>query len=498
MTLPRFLHLRLHTEYSLLEGAVRVAALPGLCRDAGMPAIAVTDTNNLFCALEFSEKAASAGIQPIMGCQLDLAWATVEPGAPTPDVAPLVLLAKDAGGYRNLMALSSHAWCAAQGRRPHVTLDTLAGGAAGLICLTGGAEGPLGRLLQAGRADPAEALLDRLKTAFGDRLYVELQRHPAHGATRTAAEAATEDGLIGLAHAHDLPLVATNDVHFPEPDMFEAHDAMLCIAEGAYVDQADPRRQLTPDHHFKSQEAMAALFADLPEAIDNTVEIAQRCAVRAHTRKPLLPHFAEDEAAALRAQAQEGLAARLKAVPHAAPLAEYEARLDMELGVIEDMGFPGYFLIVADFIKWAKAQGIPVGPGRGSGAGSLVAYALTITDLDPLRYGLLFERFLNPERVSMPDFDIDFCMDRREEVIAYVQQKYGADRVAQIITFGALLSKAAMRDVGRVLQMPYGQVDRLAKLIPMDGPKPLSIARALAEEPRLPRRHRPRRSSAAC
>jgi DNA polymerase-3 subunit alpha len=485
MTLPRFLHLRLHTEYSLLEGAVRVAALPGLCRDAGMPAIAVTDTNNLFCALEFSEKAASAGIQPIMGCQLDLAWATVEPGAPTPDVAPLVLLAKDAGGYRNLMALTSHAWCAAQGRRPHVTLDTLAGGAAGLICLTGGAEGPLGRLLQAGRADPAEALLDRLKTAFGDRLYVELQRHPAHGATRTAAEAATEDGLIGLAHAHDLPLVATNDVHFPEPDMFEAHDAMLCIAEGAYVDQADPRRQLTPDHHFKSQEAMAALFADLPEAIDNTVEIAQRCAVRAHTRKPLLPHFAEDEAAALRAQAQEGLAARLKAVPHAAPLAEYEARLDMELGVIEDMGFPGYFLIVADFIQWAKAQGIPVGPGRGSGAGSLVAWALTITDLDPLRYGLLFERFLNPERVSMPDFDIDFCMDRREEVIAYVQQKYGADRVAQIITFGALLSKAAIRDVGRVLQMPYGQVDRLAKLIPMDGPKPLSIARALAEEPRL-------------
>jgi DNA polymerase III subunit alpha len=485
MGLPRFLHLRLHTEYSLLEGAVRVADLPGLCRAAGMPAVAVTDTNNLFCALEFSERAVAAGIQPIMGCQLDLGWAAAEPGAAAPDPAPLVLLAKDDDGWRNLMALTSRAWLDADGRRPHLTPDMLAAGAAGLICLTGGAGGPLGRLLQAGQPTAAEALLDRLKAAFGDRLYVELQRHPAQGATRTPAEAATEAGLISLAHAHDLPLVATNDVHFPDPSMFEAHDAMLCIADGVYVDQAEPRRRLTSEHHFKSQEAMAALFADLPEALDSTVEIAQRCAVRARTRKPLLPRFADDEVEELRRQARAGLATRLAAVPHAAPVADYEARLDFELGVIVAMGFQGYFLIVADFIQWAKAQGIPVGPGRGSGAGSLVAWALTITDLDPLRYGLLFERFLNPDRVSMPDFDIDFCMDRREEVIAYVQGKYGAEKVAHIITFGALLSKAAVRDAGRVLQMPYGQVDRLAKLIPVDGVKPVSIDKALAEEPRL-------------
>jgi DNA polymerase-3 subunit alpha len=485
MGLPRFLHLRLHSEYSLLEGAVRLGALPGLCRDAGMPAVAVTDTNALFGALEFSEAAVAAGIQPIMGCQLDIAWATAEPGAPVLDPAPMVLLAQDEDGYRNLMGLCSRAWLDAGGRRPHLGLDTLAAGAGGLICLAGGADGPLGRLLQTGQAAAAEALLARLRRAFGDRLYIELQRHPDGGATRTAAEAASEPGLIELAHAHDLPLVATNDVHFPQAAMFEAHDAMLCIAQGAYVDQAEPRRRLTPEHRFKSQDEMAALFADLPEALDMTVEIAQRCAVRARKRKPLLPHFAEDEAAALRRQARAGLAARLAAIPHAAEVAAYEARLEMELGIIEDMGFPGYFLIVADFIQWAKGQGIPVGPGRGSGAGSLVAWALTITDLDPLRYGLLFERFLNPERVSMPDFDIDFCMDRREEVIAYVQAKYGADRVAQIITFGALLSKAAVRDVGRVLQMPYGQVDRLAKLIPVEGVKPVSIEKALAEEPRL-------------
>jgi DNA polymerase-3 subunit alpha len=267
--------------------------------------------------------------------------------------------------------------------------------------------------------------------------------------------------------------------------MYDAHDALLCIADGTYVDQQEPRRRLTPEHCFKGQDEMAALFADLPEAIENTVEIAKRCATRPKKRKPILPRFAEDEVEELRRQAREGLAARLAVIPHAASVDEYRARLEFELDVIEGMGFPGYFLIVADFIKWAKEHDIPVGPGRGSGAGSLVAYALTITDLDPLRYGLLFERFLNPERISMPDFDIDFCMDRREEVIAYVQGKYGADRVAQIITFGALLSKAAVRDVGRVLQMPYGQVDRLSKLIPMEGVKPASVEKAIAEEPRV-------------
>ncbi|MEO1640439.1 MAG: DNA polymerase III subunit alpha, partial [Pseudomonadota bacterium] len=283
----------------------------------------------------------------------------------------------------------------------------------------------------------------------------------------------------------NLPLVATNDAYFPKTELYEAHDALICIAEGAYVDQQEPRRRLTPQHYLKSPQEMATLFADLPEAIENTVEIAKRCAFKAYKRDPILPKFADDEVAELRRQAEQGLKDRLAVIPHAAPVEEYEKRLEFELGIIEGMGFPGYFLIVADFIKWAKDKNIPVGPGRGSGAGSLVAYALLITDLDPLRYSLLFERFLNPERVSMPDFDIDFCMDRREEVIRYVQEKYGRDKVGQIITFGALLSKAAVRDVGRVLQMPYGQVDRLSKMIPVEGVKPVSIEKALADEPRL-------------
>ena len=279
--------------------------------------------------------------------------------------------------------------------------------------------------------------------------------------------------------------MATNDVYFPKADMFQAHDALICIAEGAYVDQQEPRRRLTPQHYLKTEAEMCALFADLPEAIENTVEIARRCSFAAYKRKPILPKFADDEVQELRRQANEGLQARLAVIPHSVSVEDYQARLDFELDVIEKMGFPGYFLIVADFIKWAKDHDIPVGPGRGSGAGSLVAYALTITDLDPLRYALLFERFLNPERVSMPDFDIDFCMDRREEVIQYVQERYGREKVAQIITFGALLSKAAVRDVGRVLQMSYGQVDRLSKMIPVEGVKPVSIAKALADEPRL-------------
>ena len=368
---------------------------------------------------------------------------------------------------------------------PHISLETLAQNAGGLICLTGGPEGPLGALIREGHAPKARALAERLAAIFPGRLYVEIQRHPENGAPRTPVKAATEPGLVGLAHNLDLPLVATNDVHFQSPGMYEAHDAFLCIAEGAYVDQQQPRRRLTPEHCFKPADAMAELFADLPEAAANTVEIARRCAWRPRTRAPILPRFAEDEVEELRRQSREGLEARLKVIPHAVPVQEYRERLEFELGVIEGMGFPGYFLIVADFIKWAKSHGIPVGPGRGSGAGSLVAYALTVTDLDPLRYGLLFERFLNPERISMPDFDIDFCMDRREEVIAYVQRKYGRDRVAQIITFGMLLSKAAVRDVGRVLQMPYGQVDRLSKMIPLDGVRPVSIAKALADEPRL-------------
>lgn len=482
---PRFIHLRVHTEYSLLEGAIPLKKLIGLCDRLNMPAVAVTDTNNLFAALEFSVLARGAGLQPIIGCQISVDHDPARPGERAAEHAPIVLLVQDETGYMNLMKLNSCLYLRGDGTLPHVTLEELEAHSQGLICLTGGPEGPVGRLLASGQQGRAEALLRRMAGIWPGRLYVELQRHPGEGGQPTEAEAATERGHVELAYALDLPLVATNDAYFPAPDMYEAHDALICIAEGAYVDQAEPRRRLTPQHYLKSAEEMAALFADLPEAVANTVEIARRCAYAPSKRKPILPKFADDEVQELRRQAHAGLEARLKVIPHAVPAEEYRKRLEFELGIIEQMGFPGYFLIVADFIKWAKAQGIPVGPGRGSGAGSLVAYALTITDLDPMRYNLLFERFLNPERVSMPDFDIDFCMDRREEVIGYVQQKYGRDRVAQIITFGALLSKAAVRDVGRVLQMPYGQVDRLSKLIPVEGVKPVSIEKALAEEPRL-------------
>ncbi|THD83417.1 DNA polymerase III subunit alpha [Aliigemmobacter aestuarii] len=482
---PRFIHLRVHTEHSLLEGAVPVKKLVGLCAAQSMPAVAVTDTNNMFCALEFSVLAQGAGVQPIVGCQVALAHDPAAPGERPRPPAAVVLLAQSEAGYMNLMKLNSCLYLDKGGQLPQVTVEELERHAGGLICLTGGAEGPVGRFLQAGQAAKAEALMRRLAAAFPGRLYVELQRHPGEGGRLTEAEQATERGFVEMAYAMDLPLVATNDVHFPKAEMFEAHDALICIAEGAYVDQQAPRRRLTPQHYFKSEAEMCALFADLPEALANTVEIARRCAFAAHKRKPILPRFADDEVEELRRQSWEGLRARLAVIPHAAPVEEYEERLRFELGIIEKMGFPGYFLIVADFIKWAKDNGIPVGPGRGSGAGSLVAYALTITDLDPLRYQLLFERFLNPERVSMPDFDIDFCMDRREEVIRYVQERYGRDKVGQIITFGALLSKAAVRDVGRVLQMPYGQVDRLSKMIPVEGVKPVSITKAIADEPRL-------------
>ena len=482
---PRFIHLRVHTEHSLLEGAVPVKKLVDLCQKAQMPAVAVTDTNNMFAALEFSVTALGAGIQPIVGCQISLAHDPAAPGEKPRTAAPIVLLAQSEAGYMNLMKLNSALYIDKGGQLPQVTLDELTAHSAGLICLTGGPEGPLARFIAAGQHPKARVLIERLAAAFPDRLYVELQRHPLEAGRLPDAEAQSERGLIELAYDMTLPLVATNDVNFPKSSMYEAHDALICIADGAYVDQQQPRRRLTPQHYFKSEFEMCALFADLPEALESTVEIARRCAFAAFKRKPILPKFADDEVNELRRQAHAGLTARLAVIPHAVPLDDYTARLDFELGVIEQMGFPGYFLIVADFIKWAKGQGIPVGPGRGSGAGSLVAYALTITDLDPLRYGLLFERFLNPERVSMPDFDIDFCMDRREEVITYVQGKYGRDRVGQIITFGALLSKAAIRDVGRVLQMSYGQVDRLSKMIPTEGVKPVSITKALADEPRL-------------
>ena len=475
---PKFIHLRVHTEYSLLEGAVHVKNLPDLCAEHSMPAVAVTDTNNMFGALEFATVVSATGIQPIHGCQVSLVY-----DAESALSAPVVLLAQNREGYGNLLKLNSCIYLK-RGEVSSLTTDDLANHQSGLICLTGGSEGPIGKLSLDRRKGEAGVLLRTLAGIFDGRLYVEIQRHLSPGFPHAAIESEVEPDMISLAYRDGLPLVATNDVYFQSKEKFESHDALLCIADGAYVDQS-ARRKLTPEHYFKSQDEMAELFRDLPEAVENTVEIARRCSYRAEKRSPILPRFAENESEELCRQAHSGLEERLKVITLAAERQEYVNRLNYELDVINKMGFAGYFLIVADFIKWAKRKGIPVGPGRGSGAGSVAAYALTITDLDPLRFNLLFERFLNPERVSMPDFDVDFCQERRDEVISYVRGKYGAEKVAHIITFGGLLSRVAVRDMGRVMRVPYSEVDRLAKLIPRDGAKNVSVEQALLGEPKL-------------
>ncbi|MBI1233290.1 MAG: DNA polymerase III subunit alpha [Alphaproteobacteria bacterium] len=480
---PAFIHLRTRSPYSLLEGAIKIKDMASLCAEYAMPAVALTDTNNLFGALEFSETMAGTGIQPIVGCTLSVAVFEGRPGDRIEPDGTIVLLAQSEAGYRNLMALSSAAFLdVGPTDMPHITVERLKLHGEGLIALTGGPDGVLNRLIVNGRSGDADHWLSTLQDIFGDRLYVELQRH----GRREELEA--EHWLVEQAYARDLPLVATNEAYFPDPSMHAAHDALLCISEGSYLSVED-RRRVTPDHHFATAEEMASRFEDLPEALDNTIEIARRCAFRPLTSAPLLPRFetadGRDEADELAARAHEGLTERLKTIEPAAPEAEYRERLDYEIGVIRQMGFPGYFLIVSDFIQWAKARDIPVGPGRGSGAGSVVAWALTITDLDPLRFGLLFERFLNPERVSMPDFDIDFCQERRGEVIRYVQERYGSDHVAQIITFGTLQARAVVRDVGRVLQLPLGLVDRIAKLVPANPANPVTLSQAIEGEPKL-------------
>jgi DNA polymerase-3 subunit alpha len=490
MPLADFIHLRVHTAYSLSAGAIRIKELVALCRANRMPAVAITDTANLFGALEFATACAEAGVQPIIGCEIALAAGdggeAARNGRPAPAPGRLVLLVQSETGYRNLLRLISDAYLGGEATAdPAVSLAELAAAGDGLLCLAGGAGGPLGRLVAEGQQDAAEGVLAALKEAFPGRLYIELTRHGM------PEEARAEAGLVDLAYRHDLPLVATNDCYFSERDFYEAHDALLCIAQGRAIADSD-RKRLTPDHYFRPAAEMRALFADLPEACDNTLVVARRCAFIPRPRKPILPAFPTadgmDESDTLRAEARAGLDARL-AASRIAPGGEagdpYRERLEFELKTIIEMGFAGYFLIVADFIQWAKRQGIPVGPGRGSGAGSVVAWALTITDLDPLRFGLLFERFLNPERVSMPDFDIDFCQERRDEVIRYVQEKYGRDRVAQIITFGKLQARAVLRDVGRVLGMPYGQVDRLCKLVPNNPAHPVTLDQAIAGEPLL-------------
>ena len=487
-----FVHLRVRTTYSLLEGAIRLDELVETCRAWRMPACAVADRGNMFGALAFSEACSEAGVQPILGCDLAIGTRADQPGQQDRAVSWLLLLAQDETGYRNLTALTSDAFILdGAGGQPLVTLDELSARSEGLLALTGGPAGPVGRLLVDGQLKAAHALLERFGAMFPGRLYVELMRHGL------PEEEQIEAHLIALADELDLPLVATNDAYFLRAETYEAHDALLCVAQNSHVEDEN-RHRLTPQHCFRPADEMRVLFADLPDAVDNSVAIARRCAVMAPTREPILPRFATaddaSEADALRAEAEEGLQSRLAAQVYRADMddaareavaAPYRERLDYELGVIIDMQFAGYFLIVADIVRWARGEGIPVGPGRGSGAGSVVAWSLTITDLDPLRFGLLFERFLNPERVSMPDFDIDFCPERRDEVIDYVCRRYGKDRVAQIITFGKLQARAVLRDVGRVLGLGYNRVDRLCKLVPYNPANPVTLQQALDTEPRL-------------
>jgi DNA polymerase-3 subunit alpha len=476
-----FVPLRIFSSYTMLDGAIEPKAIAKRARELGFPAAAVTDRNGLFAAMSFSGAAGDAGVQPIIGTMLGVARPDLPEGQPV-QTDWIALYAQDDQGYLNLCRLVSEAHL---GRPldldPHVDLATLEANAAGLIALTAGGEGGVARLFAEDQPDGANAYVDRLQAIFGDRLYIEIARR------FDPVEAKAEAELLELAYARNLPIVATNPCCFADEEFLEAHDAMLCIANSSYV-ASDDRPKSSPDAWMKPAKDMRALFADLPEAIANTLVVAQRCAVAAPKRKPILPSLAGDrdgESQALREAAREGLRKRLDRIVELGNAGEddwqqpYRDRLEFELDVIIQMGFPGYFLIVADFIQWAKANDIPVGPGRGSGAGSVVAWALTITDLDPMKLGLLFERFLNPERVSMPDFDIDFCETRRGEVIRYVQAKYGRDQVAQIITFGTMKARAVLKDTGRVLQMSYGQVDRLAKLVPNLPTDPWTLDRAL-------------------
>ena len=508
MAFAPFVPLRIFSSYTMLDGAIEPKAIAKLAKERGFPAIAICDRNGLYGTTAFAGACRDAGVQPIVGSFVAVSRGDGGQGK-DPTIDWLALLAQDEAGWLNLCHLVSRAHLDRPLElEPHVQLSDLDGHSDGLIALTGAGEGALARLLADGRTEAAGAYCDRLQALFGDRLYIELARRG------DAVEEAAEDALIELAYARDLPLVASNPANFAETGFYAAHDAMLCIANSTHIDAAD-RPRSSQQAWVKPADVMAETFADLPEATANTLVVAQRCAYGPPKRKPILPSLAGDkegEARMMAEDARAGLAKRLKlyypetvwaelvealcsppgddaedAGPFERLRAEglwdevkgYKDRLEFEIGIINKMGFGGYFLIVGDFIKWAKDQGIPVGPGRGSGAGSVVAWALTITDLDPLRLGLLFERFLNPERVSMPDFDIDFCETRRGEVIRYVQRKYGHDHVAQIITFGKMKARAVLRDCGRILQMSYGQVDRLCKMVPNHPTDPWTLERAL-------------------
>lgn len=483
-----FVHLRTHSSYSLSEGAITPENIALLAKKNNQSAVAISDSGNLFGSLEFSGVCAKQGIQPIIGCVLSVKIDDNQKKYSTnkQQFGKMLFIAKDDAGYENLLKLASYSFLRVEdASNPFITLAQLQKHNQGIIALTGNTEGVLGKFLLDKQTAKAEELLLKLKAIFEDRLYIELMRHGLD------EQEAIEPNLIDFAFKHDVPLVATNDIYFASLDMHEAHDILLCIAQGSYVTEKN-RRKVNQEHFFKSTRQMNELFEDIPEAIINTEVIAKRCAVMSCNRPPMLPHYpceeGSTEADELKKVATDGLELRLKQEAEIIKISddeqakkkiEYFKRLDYELGIINNMEFPGYFLIVSDFIRWGKSQNIPIGPGRGSGAGSIIAWSLQITDLDPIKFGLIFERFLNPERVSMPDFDIDFCQERREEVIRYVQKKYGRDKVSQIITFGKLQAKAVLRDVGRVLQMPYGQIDRITKMIPFNPIDPVTLAKAL-------------------
>jgi DNA polymerase-3 subunit alpha len=457
---PTFVHLHLHSEYSLTDSTLRIAQLVERCAKLGLPAVAVTDTSNLFALVKFYKAAEGAGLKPLAGADLWLVEESQPPGRVT-------LLCQNHTGFLSLSRLITRAFL--EGHRGDfvaIRPEWLLADNDGLIVIAGRGS-PIGLALAAGRGEHALAILQDWQKTFSDRLYLELTR------TQREGEEAFNASALELAAACDLPVIASNDVRFLDREDFEAHEARVCISTGRVLDDPKRPRDYSPEQYLKSAEEMAVLFADIPEALQNTVELAKRCNFELSLGKYYLPDFPVPDGFTLSSwiaeSARRGLEERLQKHPMMSGFsrADYDARLASELSVIDSMGFPGYFLIVADFINWGKKNDIPVGPGRGSGAGSLVAWALGITDLDPMRYDLLFERFLNPERVSMPDFDIDFCMDRRDEVIDYVAQKYGRDKVSQIITYGTMAAKAVVRDSGRVLGYPYGFVDSIAKLIPM-------------------------------
>lgn len=476
---PEYVHLRVRSAYSLLDGAMTIKNVANVAKKREYCAVGICDPN-LFGALEFSESLASIGVQPIIGLSLFVRKPLINGNGQS--VGLLALFAKDEIGLQNLYLLSSASFLETDSVEDGIDIDKLISHKDGLICLSGGWEGPLNRELMANRNEEFQDWAQILNTEFADNFYVEITRHGRDD------EAYCEPQLLKYAYDNEVPIVGTNDVRYEAREKHYPHEVLRCISQGARLSDAN-RDRLTEEHYFKPDAEMKALFADLPECIESTIEIAQRCAIRARKRNPILPPFVSpsglDEKDELSKQAHEGLKERLEKRPPVTTIEDYEARLNFELSVIERMGFSGYFLIVSDFIKWAKAQDIPVGPGRGSGAGSLVAYSLKITDLDPLEFGLLFERFLNPERISMPDFDVDFCQTRRDEVISYVQEKYGYERVSQIITFGTLQARAAVRDVGRVMDMSFNEVTDITKLIPNNPANPVTLRKAIEIEPRL-------------